>query len=107
MANKTTPGSASIGDFADLSEASSRALFLELVPGDRIAVLHEVKVGQQRWSTITEGTVARTERRRHGLHFRRNPDDKVYSDLIVIRRDDDELTTITMDEFTRLQRLQP
>ena len=41
-----------------------------------------------------------TERRRHGLHFRRNLDDKVFSDMIVLKRDDGELTTVTMDEYT-------
>ncbi len=92
-------------EFDDISEAQSRALFLELAPGDRIAILHQVKVGQKVWYVTTEGTVVRTERRRHGLHFRRNPDDKVYSDLLVLRRDDNELTTVTMDEFTRIKRI--
>jgi hypothetical protein len=54
---------------------------------------------------VTEGTVERTERRRHGLHTRRNPDDKVYSDLIVLRRDDGELTTVTLDAYSELERL--
>jgi hypothetical protein len=39
------------------------------------------------------------------LHYRRNRDDKVFADMIVLRRDDGELTTVTMDEFTRLKRL--
>ena len=47
----------------------------------------------------------RTDRRRQGLHFRRNPDDKVYCDSIVLTRDDGELTTVTMDEFTQLRKL--
>ena len=85
--------------------ASSR-LFDELKPGDRIEVDHDVKIGSSaEWNTKTVGTVVRNERRRHGLHFRRNPDDKVYSDLIILARDDGELTTATMDEFTRLRRL--
>ncbi|HEY2148808.1 MAG TPA: hypothetical protein VGH32_12785 [Pirellulales bacterium] len=85
--------------------ASSR-LFDELKPGDRIEVDHDVKIGSSaEWNTKTVGTVVRKERRRHGLHFRRNPDDKVYSDLIILARDDGELTTATMDEFTRLRRL--
>jgi hypothetical protein len=57
------------------------------------------------WSTTTVGTVLRRERRRHGLHFRRSGDDKVYSDVLILAREDGELTTITMDEFTRLRRL--
>jgi hypothetical protein len=78
--------------------------FEELSPGDRIQVEHLVTVGQQQWVTITAGRVIRTERRRHGLHFRRNLDDKVFSDLILLELPDGELTTVTMDEFTRLRR---
>ena len=87
-------------------ELASRQLFTELQPGDRVEVEHEVKIGSSKtWQTITRGTVVSTERRRHGLHFRRNRDDKVFSDLIVLDRGDGELTTVTMDEFTILRRL--
>jgi hypothetical protein len=87
------------------AEAASRKLFTELKPGDRIEATHEVKVGQQRWLAKTIGTVVRCERRRQGLHFRRNIDDKAFSDLIILRRDDGELTTVTMDEYTVLRRI--
>ena len=86
------------------TEAKTRELFLQLQPGDRVEIDHEVKVGIQRWHTRTLGTVVRTERRRHGLHYRRNGDDKVFSDYLVVKRDDGELTTITMDEFTVLHK---
>ncbi len=85
----------------------ARQLFTELKPGDRVEVVHQVKVGSTKtWTTTTVGTVVNTERRRQGLHFRRNPDDKVFADMIKLRRDDGELTTITMDEFTRLRRVE-
>ena len=87
-------------------EYQSRALYEQLQPGDRVEVVHGVPVGSSaKWSTTTVGKVLRTERRRHGLHFRRNPDDKVYSDVLILSRDDGELTTVTLDEFTRLRRL--
>jgi hypothetical protein len=87
------------------ANAQSRRLFDELKPGDRIEVVHEVKVGSTKtWTTKTTGTVVRTERRRQGLHFRRNADDKVFADTIVLARDDGELTSVTMDEFTELRR---
>lgn len=88
------------------TELESRALFSELVPGDRVELEHEVKVGPRRWQTITAGEVVSTERRRHSLHFNRNPDDKVWSDVIVLRREDGELTTVTMDEFSVLRRVE-
>ena len=53
------------------------------------------------------GTVVHAERRRHGLHYRRNDDDKVFSDMIVLRREDGELTTVTLDEFSVLKKLPP
>jgi len=87
-------------------EKQSRDLFDALQPGERIEVVHGVKVGSSaRWTTTTVGRVLRRERRRHGLHFRRNPDDKVYSDVLIVARDSGELTTVTMDEFTRLRRV--
>ena len=79
--------------------------FESLQPGDRIEVRHEVKVGFRAWPSLTTGTVVRTERRRHGLHHRRNNDDKVFSDLIVLKRDDGELTTVTLDEFSELKKI--
>ena len=87
------------------AEAKSRQLFSELNAGDRIEVVHTIIVGNKRWNTTTEGTVVRTERRKHGLHFRRNPDDKVFSDIIIMRLDDGELTTMTMDEITEIRKL--
>ena len=87
-------------------EKLSRSLYDSLVPGDRVEVVHGVQVGSSAaWSTTTVGRVLRRERRRHGLHFRRNADDKVYSDVLILARDDGELTTVTMDEFTRLKKL--
>jgi hypothetical protein len=88
------------------TEIESRRLFTELKSGDRIEVEHAVKVGSSKtWATRTTGTVVHTERRRQGLHHRRSPDDKVFADLIVLRRPDGELTTVTMDEYTALRRL--
>jgi hypothetical protein len=83
----------------------SRALFDELRAGDRVEIEHGVTVGQSQWNARTCGTVVRTERRRHGLHYRRNFDDKVYSDVILLELPDGELTTVTLDEFTTLRRV--
>jgi len=80
-------------------------VFSTLAPGDPIEVEHRVTVGMKQWKTITRGRVVRTERKRHGEHFRRNWDDKVFSDVIVLSKADGELTWITIDEFTVIRRL--
>jgi hypothetical protein len=76
--------------------------FAELQPGDKIELKHQVKVGFRDWTTATRGEVVSKERRRHSLHFNRNFDDKVFSDVIVLRREDGELTTVTIDEFSEI-----
>jgi hypothetical protein len=88
-----------------MSHSDTLATFAKLSPGDRIELKHEVKVGFRSWTTTTVGTVVRTDRRRHALHFNRNFDDKVFSDIIVLKRESGELTTVTLDEFSELRKL--
>ncbi len=90
-----------------VTDLTTREELNRLRPGDRVEIVHEVKVGMKVWHTTTVGTVQHVERRRHGLHFRRHQDDKVYSDLIVLALDDGTLSTITIDEFTQLRKLSP
>jgi hypothetical protein len=66
---------------------------------------HEVKVGNRRWQKKTGGEVVNTDRRRHSLHFNRNGDDKVFSDLIILQLDDRERTAVTPDEFSVLRKV--
>ncbi len=77
-----------------------------LEPGDRVEVQHEVKVGFRTWTSTTVGTVVRKDRRRHSLHYNRNFDDKVFSDMLVLKRDAGDLTTVTLDEFSDITKLE-
>ncbi len=87
-----------------LRRRDNAQLFDELTPGDRIEVERAVTVGARSWKAKTAGVVLRTERRRHGLHFERNFDDKVFSDVILLELADGELTAVTLDEFTVIRR---
>ena len=80
-------------------------VFEQLEPGDQVELEHEVKVGFRSWQTVTRGVVVHAERRRHGLHHQRNFDDKAFSDVIVLQKPDGELTTVTLDEFSRLKKV--
>ena len=88
-----------------MGHAQTLDVFNSLQPGDRLEVEHVVKVGFRSWNTRTVGTVLSTERQRHSLHYNRNFDDKVFSDTILLKRDDGELTTVTLDEFSALKKL--
>jgi len=85
-----------------MAEREPLRVFHSLAPGDRVEIAKAVKVGFRRWTMQAGGTGVQTARERHGLHYRRSDDDRVYRDILVLRRDDGELTTVTLDEFTRL-----
>ncbi|MBS0263539.1 MAG: hypothetical protein JSS02_16480 [Planctomycetes bacterium] len=81
--------------------------FEEIRPGDHVKITQRVKVGLKIWTTTVSGTVVRTERRREGLSVKRNFDDKVYADLVLLKKDGPvagEETTVTFDEFTHIER---
>jgi ribosomal protein L34 len=80
-------------------------VFEQLKPGDEVELKHDVKIGFRSWQSVTTGRVVHAERRRHGLHRRRNHDDKVFSDVIVLELPGGERTTVTLDEFTVLRKL--
>ncbi|MCA9199155.1 MAG: hypothetical protein R3C28_21240 [Pirellulaceae bacterium] len=89
----------------DANQLATLKTYESLQPGDEVELRHEVKVGFRTWETVTKGKVVRMQRRRHGLHHQRNPDDKVFSDIIVLQKQDGELTTVTLDEFSVLKKL--
>ncbi|HBU36341.1 MAG TPA: hypothetical protein DEB70_00910 [Planctomycetaceae bacterium] len=73
---------------------------------DQVEVVHGVAVGSTAtWSTTTVGKVLRPERRCQRLHFRRNADNKVYSDVLILARDNGELTSVTIDDVTRIKKV--
>ena len=86
------------------TDSQIHAQFDELKVGDRVEIEHVVTVGQKSWTTKSCGRVVRTERRRHGMHWQRNGDDKVYSDVVLLELPDGELTSVTLDEFTTIRR---
>jgi hypothetical protein len=81
-------------------------LYAALAPGDRVEVFHQVKIGMREHATRTVGVVVGKDRRECGLDsgFRRNHDDKYWFDHLLLRKDDGELTSVTMDEYTQLRR---
>jgi hypothetical protein len=103
--NTSTSTAAARADTPEHTDVTTRPEINALKVGDRVEIVHEVKVGLKVWNTTTTGTVERVERRRQGLHFRRNNDDKAFADLIVLRLPDSSLTTLTIDEFSRIRKL--
>lgn len=91
-----------------MDDTATRQLYLELQPGDKVEVVHQVKIGSSaNFAARTVGTVVDKYRREAGLDsgFRRAADDKYWFDHLLLRDEDGQLTSVTMDEFTQLRRL--
>jgi len=87
-----------------VSESRFCTPFDELKPGDRIEVEHNVAVGRESHRTKTNGTVVRTERRRHGKHPLAHGNEGCACNAILLELADGELTTVDVDESTVLRR---
>jgi hypothetical protein len=58
----------------------------DLQPGQRVRITQRVKVGFKIWQTEVLGVVERTERRRNGLHVKRNFDDRAWTSSCCEKR---------------------
>lgn len=90
-----------------MNETEMRQLYVDLLPGDSVEVVHHVKIGSEEHASHTNGVVVKKERRRAGMDggFARNWDDKYWFDHLTLRKNDGELTSLTIDEYTELRRL--
>lgn len=90
-----------------MNELKLRQLFVDLQPGELVEVVHHIKIGFKEHATQTVGVVVKKERRRSGMDsgFARNWDDKYWFDHLTLRKEDGELTAVTIDEYTDLRRL--
>ena len=91
-----------------MTEVELRQLYIDLQPNDRVEVMHQIKIGFREHTSRVQGTVVNKDRRESGIDsgYRRNFDDKYWFDHLVLRKEDGELTTVTIDEYTELRRLE-
>jgi hypothetical protein len=90
-----------------MNELKMRQLYVDLQPGDSVEIVHHVKIGFQEHATHTVGVVVKKERRRSGMDsgFAHNWDNKYWFDHLTLRKDDGELTSVTIDEYMELRKL--
>lgn len=72
-------------------------------PGTRIRVTQQMPQTHTVWSTRVEGTVVRWRQDRTGSWFAHGKDDKVWLDRLELRRDDGELVTLNLDQWSMIE----
>lgn len=74
-----------------------------LRPGARVKITQQIGARDYSWTSEVRGTVVSFEQKQTGSWFAHSKDDKLWLDRLTLRKDDGELTTLNLDEFTNVQ----
>ena len=77
-----------------------------LRPGARVRIVQQIAARHYAWGTAHVGTVERYEQKQTGSWFAHARGDKLWLDRLTIRKDDGEIFTFNLDEYTRIDVLE-
>jgi hypothetical protein len=74
-----------------------------LKPGQRIRITQTVRVGERTWTTTVEGVYRDVNYLVTGLSTQRVPEDDIVVPAVHFTKDNGELSSITLDEKTKIE----
>ena len=74
-----------------------------LVPGVRVKITQQIAGRDYTWTSEVRGTVVSYEQKQTGSWFAHSRGDKLWLDRLTVRKDDGELTTLILDEFSHIE----
>lgn len=77
----------------------------DLKPGQRIRVIQTVERREGPWQTEVTGTVVSVEARPTGSWYAHSKDDRYWLQRVRLRKDDGELTTLSLDQRSEIELL--
>ena len=75
----------------------------QLKPGARVKVTQQIAARDYTWTSEIRGTVVEHEQKQTGSWFAHSKDDRLWLDRLSIRKDDGELTTLNLDDYTHIE----
>jgi hypothetical protein len=75
----------------------------QLVPGARVIVTQQIAARDHTWTSQVRGTVMDYGQRETGSWFAHSKDDKLWLDRLMIKKDDGELITMNLDEYSHVE----
>jgi hypothetical protein len=80
-------------------------LIKSLMPGDRVRITQTVRVGAKSWPAVANGTFRGVNYLATGVTVDRVPEDDIIVPTVHFRKDNGELTSIALDENTKIERV--
>ena len=77
----------------------------QLVPGARVSVTQQIahRIPAKAWTNRVTGTVLEYVQKPTGSWYAHSRNDKLWLDRLKIRRDDGELMTLNLDEYSHIE----
>jgi hypothetical protein len=75
----------------------------QLVPGARVKITQQIPARHYAWSSEVRGTVVGFEQKQTGSWFAHAKNDKLWLDRLRLRKEDGELTTLILDDYSRIE----
>ncbi len=79
----------------------------QLVPGASVQVTQQIPHRDRVWTNVVKGTVVSYQQRPTGSWFAHAKDDRLWLDRLLLKREDGELLTLILDEYSRVEVLPP
>jgi hypothetical protein len=75
----------------------------KLTRGARVAVTQQIAARDYTWTTTVRGTVVDFSQRETGSWFAHSKDDRLWLDRLTLRKDDGEISTLNLDDYSRVE----
>jgi hypothetical protein len=75
----------------------------QLSPGTRVKVTQQIAGRYYAWPTEVVGTVVSYQQKPTGSWYAHSRNDKLWLDRLTIRKDDGEITTLNLDEYSAIE----
>lgn len=85
----------------DLAELRRR-----LRPGARVRVIQQIAARHYAWGTAHVGTLLKYEQKQTGSWYAHSRGDKLWLDRLTIRKEDGEVFTFNLDDYTHIDILE-
>ena len=75
----------------------------KLVPGARVKITQQIAARNYAWTADVRGTVVGFEQKQTGSWYAHSKNDKLWLDRLLLRKEDGELTTLILDDYSRVE----
>jgi hypothetical protein len=83
------------------------ALRKMLRPGAKVKVTQQIAARDYAWTSDVTGTVLEFEQKQTGSWYAHSKNDKLWLDRLLLKRDDGELMTLNLDDYSHVEVLAP